>query len=157
MKTLIAMMALGIGVAMAEVKDRPTTTCIVIHHSATDVGSAEAFRRFHVEVNGWEDIGYHFVITNGNGGPDGEIQIGRPIQKVGAHAPGRNQVSIGICLVGNSAFTEKQKNALVSYLAQLCRMYKLTPTEETIQGHHEECPGKGLDLGEIIAEVKKKM
>jgi len=157
MKMIMVAMMLAGSVVVAEMKDRSSTTCIIIHHSATDSGSVEAFRRFHVEVNKWEDIGYHFVITNGKGGPDGEIQIGRPMRFIGAHAPGRNQVSIGICLVGNGAFTQKQKDALVGYLSQLCRMYKLSPTKETIQGHHEECPGKGLNLGEVIAEVKKRM
>lgn len=137
-------------VSQEKIKDRKETSLIIIHHSATENGNAEIFRRFHKETNGWDDIGYHFVITNGKGGPDGEIQKGRGLQKQGAHARGRNHNSIGICLVGNNKFTEKQKEALIRLLVKLCIMYQIDPSEKTIQAHHEKCPGPGFDLPEII-------
>src|SRR5262249_50602205 len=61
---------------------------IVIHHSDTKVGSAASFDRFHREVRHWEMLGYHFVIGNGTGSRDGQIEVGPrwPIQKIGAHA-----------------------------------------------------------------------
>jgi len=150
----VAIVAMFAGVpATAEMQDRKETVCIVVHHSATSGGSVEAFRRNHKE-KGWEDVGYHFVIANGNGGPDGEIQKGRPEKAIGAHAKGRNADSIGVCLVGQEQFTAKQKDALVLLLADLCRRYGITPSEKTIQGHHEKCPGHGLSLGDIVAKVK---
>src|SRR5690554_2603513 len=66
---------------------------VVIHHSATKKGNVKAFRDYHLK-QGFADIGYHYVITNGNGGPDGEIQEGRNILFAGAHAPGRNEDSV---------------------------------------------------------------
>lgn len=161
-RLLAAFFFLFNGFAVAEMKDRKETTCVIIHYSATIGGNVKAFRRCHKEEKGYEDIGYHFVITNGSGGPDGEIQKGRILEKEGAHAKSRNSNSVGICLVGTNEFTQKQKDSLVSLLVDLCRIYKIKPTEETIQRHHENypgpgCPGPGLDLLEIIERVKKKM
>src|SRR5579863_9129173 len=42
--------------------------CIVIHHSASDVGGAERFDRWH-RAKGWDELGYHFVIGNGTDTP----------------------------------------------------------------------------------------
>ncbi|MBU3942480.1 peptidoglycan recognition protein family protein [Patescibacteria group bacterium] len=140
--------------------DRRETTVIVIHHSATSSGNMEIFKKFHVEERGWEDIGYHFVITNGHGGADGLIQKGRPLQKQGAHAKNSpwgdmNPYSVGICLVGEDIFTEKQKIATVLLVANLCLKYNIDPSSENIRNHHQDCPGSGLDLKEIIQETKK--
>jgi len=71
---------------------------IIVHCSATtarhDIG-VEEIRDWHVNGNGWSDIGYHYVIRL-----DGQIEDGRPIERSGAHARGHNAESIGICLVG---------------------------------------------------------
>lgn len=139
--------------------DRGETNCIIVHHSDGGNGSAESIRRDHVENRGWEDAGYHYIITNGNGGPDGEIQKGRPLHKQGAHAKNkwanRNLDSVGVCLVGKNTFTKNQKDVLVVLLVDLCLRYKLEPSKKTIQIHHKDCPGPGLDLNEIIQEVKE--
>ena len=39
--------------------------------------------------------GYHYVIKR-----DGQIELGRPIEKIGAHVKGYNKSSIGICYCG---------------------------------------------------------
>lgn len=59
-----------------------------------DIGASE-IRRWHVDGNGWADIGYHYVIRR-----DGTVEKGRPLSRAGAHAQGHNHDSIGICLVG---------------------------------------------------------
>ena len=78
---------------------------IVIHHSATDAGSAAAFDRYHRDVRGWQGLGYHFVIGNGRGAPDGELVASKRWlgQCAGAHAGSDtyNESGIGICLVGD--------------------------------------------------------
>ena len=48
---------------------------IVIHHSATPAGSAAQFDRSHRQ-KGWDELGYHFVIGNGTGSRDGQIEVG---------------------------------------------------------------------------------
>ena len=70
---------------------------IIIHCAATPEGknfTVEQIRDWHVNGNGWRDIGYHFVIYL-----DGSVHKGRPIEEVGAHCRGHNANSIGICSV----------------------------------------------------------
>ena len=73
---------------------------IVWHHSATRGGSVEAFRHEHKQ-RGFEDIGYHFVIGNGLGMGDGEIQVGRSLKYQGAGVAKNNRGFVHVCVVGN--------------------------------------------------------
>ena len=70
---------------------------IVIHCTATKGGidyNVKHIRGMHL-ARGFNDIGYHFLIHL-----DGEIERGRPWDKMGAHAKGYNSDSIGIAYVG---------------------------------------------------------
>lgn len=99
---------------------------IIVHCAYTPEGrehDVEDIRRWHVQGNGWADIGYHFVIKL-----DGTIQKGRPIEKIGAHCKGQNQGSIGVCYIGGMANdghtpkdtrTDAQKAALVELIKSL--------------------------------------
>lgn len=99
---------------------------IIVHCSYTppsmDIDS-ETIKGWHVNENGWSDIGYHYVITR-----QGKIERGRPIERAGAHVRGHNEDSIGICLVGGMAedktaadsnFTRWQWLALASLIDSL--------------------------------------
>lgn len=94
-----------------------------VHCSATppnmDIG-ADEIRDWHVNDNGWSDIGYHWVIRR-----DGVIEKGRDLDgdgevddDAGAHAFGHNADSVGICLVGgwhgDFDFTLEQVQSLKS-------------------------------------------
>ena len=83
---------------------------IVLHHTASDSGNVESIHAAHQqrtdgEGNNWRGIGYHFVIGNGHGMPDGQIeptfrwheQIGGAHAGIGEY----NEFGVGICLVGN--------------------------------------------------------
>ena len=125
---------------------RSKTDYIVIHCAATkpsmDVG-VDTIRDWHVNGNGWRDIGYHLVIRR-----DGSVEKGRDINDSGAHAAGYNSKSIGLCLVGgmaedNSAednFTAQQWTSLLATVKELEVDY---PSAKVI-GHNEisekECP-----------------
>lgn len=83
---------------------------IVLHHSATEVGSVESIDAAHklrkdADGNPWRGIGYHFLVGNGRGMPDGEVAATFRWQDQceGAHAGDLrfNTQGIGICLVGN--------------------------------------------------------
>ena len=161
METLVVLFALAWSPVGAEgMVERKATEIIVVHHSDTPSGNVAAFRRHHVLVNGWSDVGYHFVVCNGKGGADGEVQVGRDEKYQGAHAgnpkPSRNANSIGVCLVGEDTFTEAQREALVALLTRLCKKYKITPSAATVQRHHEKCPGSGLNMEDIIARCRKE-
>lgn len=132
---------------------------IVIHCSASKFGSATMIRDWHVNGNGWSDIGYHFVINNGKltkglevGSMDGAIELGRELGKTGAHAKGYNNY-IGICLVGENKFTDNQMHSLVSLIKELKEMYEIKP--ENIIGHYEvsskTCPN--FNVRQLVANV----
>ena len=130
---------------------------IVIHHSASPSGNAEQFDAAHRE-RGWDELGYHFVITNGQGGCDGQIEVGSRWrkQKQGAHCGGTpaneyNELGIGICLVGDfsdRAPTRAQIASLRKLTLHLMRTYRIPP--ENVIGHRQAplastaCPGTRL-------------
>jgi len=130
---------------------------IVIHHSESTGGSTDFIRYLHVDRNGWSDIGYHYIITNGrkNGnwkaGEDGEIHIGRDIKYMGAQARGHNHESVGICLIGSfkeEIPTGRQMGALIDLCSRLCYDYELPVA--AILGHKDmpkcntDCPEYNL-------------
>ena len=103
-------------------------TGIVIHHLAEPAGTAESVHRRHVQW-GYEGLGYHFLIGNGNGLGDGVVHVGYrwSEQRPGAHVAGsvgshHNQRFIGICLVGNGdrrPFTDRQMTHLIRLVQRL--------------------------------------
>ncbi len=138
---------------------------IVIHHSATECGSAAEFDKFHRETKHWENgLGYHFVIGNGHGSGDGQIEIGnRWIKQIdGAHASVHeyNHFGVGICLVGNFNTTNPTANqmtsliTLVTYLQKKCRI-----SSEKIVLHRSvretECPGRHFPYYKLLAEIAR--
>lgn len=59
-----------------------------------------SYQNLHMDDRGWWDIGYSFLI-----GEDGNVYEGRGWNYVGAHAPGYNTQSIGICVLGDFSGT----------------------------------------------------
>jgi hypothetical protein len=131
---------------------------IVIHHSAGDFGSAAHFDKYHRTVKNWDELGYHFVIGNGNGATDGLIEVGPRWlkQKHGAHCKTDgnyyNEHGIGICLVGNFE-SKRPTNAQIQSLKRLVRflMRETGVRAEKIVSHGDvtgktECPGRHFPL-----------
>lgn len=90
---------------------------IVIHCADTpstmDIGAKE-IRDWHVKDNGWNDIGYHYIIRR-----DGTLETGRNIETIGAHVSGHNKNSIGICLVGGKPIGNQKKDINLFTIEQL--------------------------------------
>lgn len=118
---------------------------IIVHCADTPEGrddSAADIRRWH-KVQGWNDIGYHYVVDL-----DGTIEPGRPIEKAGAHCTGHNADSIGVCYIGGcdkkmqpkDTRTDAQKASLLLLLKYLVAKYPGV----TIYGHRDfankSCP-----------------
>lgn len=113
---------------------------IILHCTATPEGKdydVETIRRWHVQGNGWRDIGYHYVIYR-----DGTIHLGRPLDQTGAHTSGHNTSTIGIVYVGGCAAdgktpkdtrTPAQKEALRTLCKVLCDTLGITK----ISGHRD--------------------
>lgn len=129
---------------------------IIIHHSATEAGSAAAFDRFH-HARGWGGLAYHFVIDNGRGAPDGLLEVGGRWEKqeTGAHtrSPGGryNAHGIGICLVGNFMTqrpTRAQLRSMDSLVTKLMTEHDIPASH--VMGHRDAkgastlCPGRFL-------------
>lgn len=105
-------------------------TKLILHCSATPEGkdyTVAQIRDWHVRGNGWNDIGYHYVIYR-----DGTIHKGRPVEQPGAHTKGHNANSIGICYIGGCTAdgntpkdtrTPEQNRALHELVAQLQQQY----------------------------------
>lgn len=123
---------------------------IIIHHSATDDTPAQNFegiRNHHINVNGWADIGYHYVIENVNG--KYVTIVGRAENVAGVHCPGQNNQSLGICLVGDFRKGSPPKGQLEE-AARLIKDIYARHGELPLHGHDEfvdtECPCFDLKL-----------
>lgn len=141
---------------------------IVLHHTASEQANVESIHEEHLkrkDANGnpWLGIGYHFVIGNGKGMPDGEVEptFRWRQQMQGAHAgstnPVYNQQGIGICLVGNfenHAPTAAQLSAMRKLVRTLKTNYRVT--SKNVIGHRDvratECPGKLFPMEEVANE-----
>ena len=150
----------------------------IVHHTAgsnsyTKAQSASIVRAielYHVKANGWNDIGYNFLVDK-----YGQIFEGRyggmtrPV--IGAHAQGFNTGSVGVALIGDYSSTgisPAARAALVSLLAWRLDLQHVDPasslvrvssgnprypagravTLKAISGHRDvyptTCPGQAL-------------
>lgn len=91
------------------------------------------------EIDDWHlrrwrtGLGYHFLIGNGHGIPDGQTAIGRPMKYQGVHVRKHNHDSVGILVVGDLAKhdpTDMQIRAAVNLCATLCFLFGLDPIGE---------------------------
>ena len=113
---------------------------IILHCSATREGkdfSADTIRGWHVNGRGWSDIGYHWVIRL-----DGSIEVGRPLEKSGAHTKGHNKDSVGVCYIGGCDADGKPKDTMNPEQEKAWRMIVLSlrtlyGNHITIHGHNE--------------------
>ena len=112
-------------------KSKRSINMIVVHCTGTEEGkdvSVQAIRNYHVNHNGWRDIGYHYVIYR-----DGTVHDGRDINISGGHCRGYNSHSIGIVYVGGcpkghldqskDTRTPQQKATLLRLLKDMRKMY----------------------------------
>lgn len=124
---------------------RKETEKIVIHCTATRADqevNADIVKKWHIQ-RGFRTIGYHFLINR-----DGEVETGRDIEEVGAHAYGHNSTSIGVALAGgldpngksDANYTDIQWDILRELIEDLVEQY---PGVEIV-GHNElskkDCP-----------------
>jgi hypothetical protein len=135
--------------------DRPWRY-IVLHHSASASANYDQIDSEHRKLLGIDGCGYHFVIGNGTGSRDGQIEVSQRWnnQKQGAHTRNArthdaDEYGIGICLVGDfdqqppSARQLAATQALISYLS---KRYNIAPSGVKTHAHlaatKTVCPGK---------------
>lgn len=129
---------------------------ITIHHtwrptSADYQGSAtiRSIQNYHMDSNGWSDIGYHFLIGTYRSSGETKIYQGRPENVVGAHTGGANTNNVGVNVIGDYTTETLHNNsyqALIKLLGWLCSHYSINP--DNIYGHCDlnstACPGTNL-------------
>jgi hypothetical protein len=155
----------------------PADRLAVVHHTAgtnsyTRAQAAAIVRGievYHVKGNGWNDIGYNFLVDR-----FGNVYEGRGggIEKnvIGAHSEGFNTGTVGVALIGNYARAtppKAQQAALVALVAWRLDVAHVDPlstvvytsggnakyrsgrnvTLRAVSGHRDtgpsECPGNG--------------
>jgi hypothetical protein len=99
----------------------------IVHHTAgsnayscsQSAAIVRSIELYHVRGNGWDDIGYNFLVDKCGQIFEGRYGgIDRPV--VGAHALGFNYGSVGVALIGNyngASLTASARAALVKLLA----------------------------------------
>jgi len=104
---------------------------IVVHNSGTRQGNARVFDYYHRHVRRMQNgLAYHFVIGNGTSTGNGQIEVGdrwrRQINGGHVHSDYLNNISLGICLVGDfnrDRPTRAQLDSceeLIRYLRERC-------------------------------------
>jgi len=138
---------------------------IILHSSDTEDGetlSWPAIKRYHVEVNGWSDIGYHYGLERYR---NAVVALpGRPWWRQGAHcrAAGRNRDSLGVCVVGRfeDSVDPLIWRATVDLLTVLCWAFGIRAGH--VFGHREfeaakTCPGRAWDLDAVREGVERRL
>ena len=131
---------------------------IVVHNSGTRQGNARVFDYYHRHVRRMRNgLAYQFVIGNGTSTGNGQIEVGdrwrRQINGGHVHSDYLNNISLGICLVGD--FNRDQPTGaqlesceeLIRYLRQRCG--KTAGHDIVVRPHREmnpprwptDCPG----------------
>ncbi|CCH01810.1 Peptidoglycan-recognition protein-SC2 [Fibrella aestuarina BUZ 2] len=159
---------------LAPPKEPPTPNkvqFVIVHHSATSntaTNYLDEVRNIylqHTTVNGWNDVGYNFLL-----GRDGVVYEGRDGQGVldgdnvlGAHFCSTNTGTMGICMLGNYNDVQPSDTALAAVnqlIGWKLRKEGLEPVGQAlhassakvlnrISGHRDgvcatECPGNNL-------------
>jgi hypothetical protein len=168
-----------------------TVRLAIVHHTAGANGYTaaqapaivRAIQLYHVKGNGWNDIGYNFLVDR-----FGTVYEGRygGIERtvVGAHAEGFNTGSVGVALLGeysSLAVAAKARGSLAALLAWRLDLAHVDPATtqsvisggnarfgaglpvflRTVSGHRDtgftDCPGSALYslLNGIAGEVSR--
>jgi hypothetical protein len=131
---------------------------IIVHNSGTRQGNARIFDYYHRNVRRMRNgLAYHFVIGNGTSSGNGEIEVGdrwrRQINGGHVHSDYLNNISLGICLVGDFNRTQPTRaqldscDELIRYLRDRCG--KVERHDIPVRPHREmnpprwptDCPG----------------
>ncbi|QAA31829.1 peptidoglycan recognition family protein [Clostridium manihotivorum] len=125
---------------------------MIVYHHTVEIGKTpEEIHQLHVN-RGWAGIGYHFYIRK-----DGTIYRGRPENAVGSHAPGVNNIALGIAFEGNFMVekpTEQQLNSAIILSKYLVNKYGI----KELRRHKDvkpttECPGINFPFDYIKSKV----
>lgn len=129
---------------------------VSVHHTAQPDNDGDdpaarmrQMQAYHIDTNGWCDIGYHFVVSQ-----SGKIYQGRSDERrPGAHVGGQNAGNIGVSFIGNyqtSQPPQLQLDAGKKILDWIRTTYAIEWNRANVKGHREwpgqttSCPGDNL-------------
>ena len=136
----------------------------IVHHTAgsnsysksQSASIVRAIELYHVQGNGWNDIGYNFLVDKYGQIFEGRYGgITRPV--IGAHAQGFNSGSVGISLIGDyssTSITPAARAALVSLIAWRLDLAHIDPLSKVVRvsaGNPRYAAGTAVTLNAISA------
>ena len=140
----------------------PSSPILFVHYS-TSAGKGlttwgkqrdaiRAIRDYHVDVNGWDDIGYSFILTQPAGkARQARIWRGRGRHRVPASQYGHNTGNVSVCVITDGK--ERISPLTVAAIAKLARKVNA----RDVQGHRDvnatACPGERLY--DVLPRVRK--
>lgn len=115
-----------------------------VHHSGANPNqSIQEIQNYHMDRNGWVDIGYNWLVR-----PNGDIYEGRGWLKVGAHVAGHNTEAVGVCVVGNYEHTAPSAAVKASLAYLYGEATRLKGGKLEVHTHRQyaptACPGDKL-------------
>jgi hypothetical protein len=130
---------------------------MAIHHTETPTNDSMSpaarlrqIQAYHMDVKGWCDIGYHFLVSR-----DGRLWEGRKDTLLGAHAGGNNSGNLGISVMGShdtTPLTDAQVAAIAKLVRGLADQHGIAINRTKIKGHREynptTCPGNAV-MGQL--------
>lgn len=123
---------------------------IILHHAEANGCTIKDINTWH-KNQGWAGIGYHYYVRK-----DGTIYRGRPENAQGAHCPGHNTTSIGICAEGRyqeDTMPAVQKNAIVELCKDIEKRYEINKIYRHKDLYSTDCPGANYPFAEIVDRV----
>ena len=138
---------------------------IVVHHSGGSEGSAASLDEHARKVLRDPDgIDHHFVIGNGKGSPDGEVEATgawtRGVVTTHLFRKGDLPPSIAVCLVGDFERlgpTPAQRRSLATLVAALSARFGIAAervvTHREVEGRNTTCPGRYLGKLRLLSDA----
>ena len=135
----------------------PDYSCFYKSNGATEdeLTRQQSMKSFHVNSRGMNDIAQHFTVY-----PNGKIVTGRSLNSNPAGISGWNSNAICVEIYGNfdkghDIMKQAQKQAVIMLYGELCKKFKLTPSNATIRPHAWFTSG-GTYLGDYVAGRSRK-
>ena len=154
------------------VEDRSRWRGIIVHHTATEHGPASFIDKI-CRKKGYDGLGYNFVINNGRGKADGQVEVGyrwreqthgAHCRPVGCEDNYWNEHTIGIALIGNFEIAQPSW-AQYRSLARLVRFLRERYGIDSVRviGHRDvpgavtKCPGKNFSWSSLQRQLSVLM
>ena len=135
----------------------PDYSCFYKKNGTTEdeLTRQRSMKSFHVNSRGMNDIAQHFTVY-----PNGKIVTGRSLNSNPAGISGWNSGAICVEIYGNfdkghDVMKQAQKDAVIMLYGELCKKFKLTPSNTTIRPHAWFTSG-GTYLGNYVAGRSRK-